>query len=96
MNLSAGQQWRCRHREQTCGHSVGRGGSRRIERVTLNIYITTCKIDSQFVDDAGSSNPDALLWQPRGLGWDGRREGVSREREAIADSCWCVAETNTL
>ena len=26
MNLSAGQQWRCRHREQTCGHTGGRRG----------------------------------------------------------------------
>ena len=24
MNQSERQQWRCRHREQTCGHSVGR------------------------------------------------------------------------
>ena len=24
MNLFAGQQWRCRHREQTCGHSAWR------------------------------------------------------------------------
>ena len=23
MNLSAGQQWRRRHREQTCGHNGG-------------------------------------------------------------------------
>ena len=26
MNLSAGQQWRHIHREQTCGHSGGRRG----------------------------------------------------------------------
>ena len=26
MSLSAGQQWRCRHREQTCGHSEGMRG----------------------------------------------------------------------
>ena len=26
MNLFAGQQWRLRYREQTCGHSVGRRG----------------------------------------------------------------------
>jgi len=25
MNLSAGQQWSCRHREQACGHRVGDG-----------------------------------------------------------------------
>ena len=26
MNLTAGQQWRCRHREQTYGHSGGKRG----------------------------------------------------------------------
>ena len=25
MNVFAGQQWRSRHRKQTCGHSGGRG-----------------------------------------------------------------------
>ena len=25
MNLFAGQQWRCRHREQTCGQGLGEG-----------------------------------------------------------------------
>ena len=25
MNLFAGQQWTCRHREQTCGHGLGEG-----------------------------------------------------------------------
>ena len=31
MNLCAGQQWRCRHREQTSGHGDGggRGGKRK-------------------------------------------------------------------
>ena len=32
MNLSAGQQWRCRHREQTHGHGwvgEGDGGTKR-------------------------------------------------------------------
>ena len=31
MNLFSGQQWRCRHREQTC--ALGRGGVGRKERV---------------------------------------------------------------
>ena len=26
MNIFAGQQWRCRHREQTCGHNGERRG----------------------------------------------------------------------
>ena len=40
MNLFAGKQWRCRHREQTYGHVGGRGesgmsGERNMETYTL-------------------------------------------------------------
>ena len=39
MNLSAGEQWRHRHREQTCRHSGGKegraNGERSIETCTL-------------------------------------------------------------
>jgi len=34
MNLSAGQLWRPRHREQTCGHRV-EGEGEMIERIEL-------------------------------------------------------------
>lgn len=30
MNLSSGQEWRLRHREQTCGHSGGGEGGRAV------------------------------------------------------------------
>ena len=42
-NLSAGQQWRCRHREQTCGHRMGRRGWGEW-REHWGIYIPTCKM----------------------------------------------------
>ena len=48
MNLFAGQQERHRHSEQTCGH---RGKERvgGVERVVWkHIYITMCKIGSQW------------------------------------------------
>ena len=46
-NLFAGQQWRNRHREQTCGHGE-RGGEGEIYRENnKETYITICKIDSQ-------------------------------------------------
>ena len=48
MNLFAGQQWRCRHREQACGHSGGRRGWDKIERIDRNMYITVCKVDSMW------------------------------------------------
>ena len=39
------------------------------------------------------------LWQPRGLGLGGRWEEGLRGRDIcvpMADSCWCMAETNTV
>ena len=68
MNLLAGQQWRCRHREQTCGHS-----RRQIERVTLTCvhYNMQSSIASgNLLYDAGSSN---LVLCDNLEGWDGVR-----------------------
>ena len=38
MNLFAGKKWRCRYREQTCGHS---GGRKEWEEQS-NIYTLPC------------------------------------------------------
>ena len=47
-NLFAGQQWRNRHKEQTCGHG-GRGGvGEMYGKSNMEIYIIICKIDSQW------------------------------------------------
>ena len=46
-NLFAGQQWRNRHREQTCGHRGRRGEGEMYGKSNIEIYITICKIDSQ-------------------------------------------------
>ena len=51
MNLSAGQQWKRRHREQTCGHSRGRRGWDELREQRGNIYITIYKLDSQWESD---------------------------------------------
>ena len=48
MSLSAGQQWRRRHREQVYGHRVGKEREGKMERVDGNIYTTIGKIDSQW------------------------------------------------
>ena len=46
-NILTGQQWRSRHREQTCGHS-GRGGEGEIHgKSNMETYITIYKTDSQ-------------------------------------------------
>ena len=47
MNLFAGQQWRRRHREQICGHSVGRRGWDELKEGHGNIHITISKTESQ-------------------------------------------------
>ena len=48
MNLFSGQQWGCRQREQTCGHSRGRRGWDEWREQHGNIYTNICKVDSQW------------------------------------------------
>ena len=49
MKLFAGQQWRHRHREQTCGHGEGKEGqSGMYGESNMETYTTICKIDSQW------------------------------------------------
>ena len=47
MNLFAGQQLRCKHREQTCGHGEGRRQRDDLKESHWNIYTTMCEINSQ-------------------------------------------------
>ena len=77
MNLSIGQQWRCRHREQSFGHSLGERRWDNLWEQHWNIYITVCKVDSQWEFAVWHREPKAsALWQPR-VGWGGRREAGS-------------------
>ena len=46
MKLFVGQQWRYRHREQTCGHSERWREWDKLREEYANIYITISKIDS--------------------------------------------------
>ena len=48
MNLFAGQQWRQRRREQTCGHSRGRRGWDEWRAQHGSMYFTECKMNSQW------------------------------------------------
>ena len=67
--LFAWQQWRCRHREQTCGRRVGRKGWDEWREWHGNIYIIICKIDSQWKFAVWCREfKSEGLWQPRGLG----------------------------
>ena len=99
-NLSAGQQWRNRHREQTYGHGEREGEGETYGESNMETYITICKIDSQ---------QEFAVWLrelKQGLcinleGWDGEED----EREVqeggdicipMADSCWGLTESNKI
>ena len=100
LNLSAGQQGRRRHREQMCRHSWESTGWGQWTEQHVNRYTAICEIDSQrgFALRLGELKPrlcDNLE------GWDGLGGGrEAKERGGICmpttDSCWCVAETNTI
>ena len=44
-NLFIGQQWRNRHREQTCGRGQRGGEGEMYGETNMETYITMCKID---------------------------------------------------
>ena len=46
----------------------------------METYITTCKIDSQQEFAVWLKTQTGALYQPRGVGWGGRWEGVSKGR----------------
>ena len=79
-NLSAGQQWRNRHREQTYGHRERGGKDETYGESYMETYITICKIDSQW---------EFAVWLRKlkqGLcinleGWDGKGDRGRFKRE---------------
>ena len=72
--LFAWQQWRCRHREQTCGRRVGRKGWDEWREWHGNIYIIICKIDSQWKFAVWLRVLKPMLCDSL-EGWDGMRGG---------------------
>ena len=100
MSLFAGQQWRRRHREQTCEHSGGRRGWDALSEEHGYIHMTICKIDSQWEFALWCREFSPVLCDNL-EGWD--RVGCGKEVQEgvdicipVADSCWCMAETNTI
>ena len=59
MNLSTGQQWRRRHREEACGPSGGWREWDELREQRGNIRIIVCEMGSRWglLYDAGSLNP---------------------------------------
>ena len=100
INLSTGQQWRCRHREQSFGHSRGERRWDDLWEQHWNIYITVCKVASQWKFAVWHREPKAsALWQPREWGGEGDGRQVQEAGNIcipMADSCWCIAENITI
>ena len=89
-NLFAGQQWRNRHREQTCGHGKRGGEGEMYGENNLETFITICKIDSQWEFAV------CLRELKQGLcinleGWGG--EGDGREVQEGGDICIPLADS---
>ena len=75
MNLFAGQQWRCRHREPTCGHSRGGEGGMDWKSNTETYTLQYVKqiASGNLVYDTG--NPKPVLCDNL-KGWDGVGGGM--------------------
>ena len=89
-NLFTGQQWRNRHREQTCRHGERGGEGEMYGKSNMETYITICKIDSQ---------REFAIWLRKlkqGLcsnleGWDGEGDG----REIQKGGAICIPMTDS-
>ena len=69
-NLSTGQQWRNRHREQIYGHGERGKEGEMYGKSNMETYITICKRDSQLVICCmAQESQTGALNQPRGIGW---------------------------
>ena len=66
MNLFAGQQWRCRHREQTYMDTGGVGGKVMVGR-TERVAMETCTLpirkttNGNLLYDSGNSNQGSVI-----------------------------------
>ena len=75
MNLFAGQQWRCKHKEHTCRHRRGRGGWDKLKEKHWNIHIAAAKSLQScptLCDPIGGSPPGSPvpgILQARTLEW---------------------------
>ena len=73
MNLLAGKEWSCRHREQTCRHS-GEGESRANLEISISIYTLSC-VNGQLVRSCCMHREPSLVLCDDFEGWDGGTGG---------------------
>ena len=88
-NLFTGQQWRNRHREETYGHGERGGEGEMYGKSKMEIYITICKIDSQWEFAVWLRNSNGLCINFEG--WGG--EGDGREVQKKGDTCIFMADS---
>ena len=89
MFLFAGQQSRCRPREQTCGHSGGRRGRDEFREQHWDTYVTICNGDSRWEFAVWHREPKSgALWPRRGVGRRGKWEGGSRGPGCVYACGW--------
>ena len=87
-NLFTGQQWRNRHREET--YELGeRGGEGEIYgKSSMEIYITICKIDSQWEFSVWLQKlKQGLCINLEGWDWEGDGRKFPKFQIPMADSC---------
>ena len=84
----SGQQWRCRHRKQTCGHSGRRRWWDELREEHGNLYKAICKIDTKWDLTVWHRGLNPVLWDNT-EGWMGREiRGGSGEREYMCICGW--------
>ena len=89
VNLSAGQQRRNRHREQTYGHGERGGEGEMYGESNMETYITMCKIESQREFAVWLRELRQGLWINL-EGGVGREMGGRVKREGISVYLWLI------
>ena len=73
MNLFVGQQFRCRQRKQSCGHSGGkREGGTNTSTDTYTLPCIKQVASGNLLCDTGSSTQCSVITQKGGMGWEMR------------------------
>ena len=87
--------------EQNCGHSGERRRWDDLRGRHGNTHVSICEIDSQWEFAVWLGKLHLVLCDNL-KGWDGLRGGTEVQEGGdiciilVADSCWCIAETNTI
>ena len=83
--LCAGQQWRCRRREQTCGYGVG-GVKRRERQADTDLpCVRHIACGDSLCDEGAQTQCSGTVWRG-GIGWE--VEGSLQGREAYVCLRW--------